>query len=180
MHYKPYNTEAVSPSNAPIGEQWADALDGDEDARMRQAYTPAPDVRELISLTEQLSKVLEQESGLLKPGDVHKIAPLQEQKKNLSEALAEQKTRIAMHPEAIKALPQSEKDAMQDSVLRFQAAMQDNFKRLEAMRQVNHRMYQMMNKAVKAEEDHQHYTGQGIMRNPAAQAARAMKFNQTA
>lgn len=176
MERNPYHTTNIQSSSvAAMGEMMMETVDPVNDVQMLD--TKPFSMKELLSLTEELTALLEQESMLLKEGRISEVEPYREKKERLASALDMQKKRLNQNPEMLQKLGEQEKSLLERTVERFTVSAVENKKRIEAARAVNQRIFAMIGKAAQRIHKHTPYTSLGKTA-AAPRHAVAMKFNE--
>ncbi len=138
---------------------------------------PTIDIKDIISVTKELTAVLAAEVSLLKSMKVRDIEPLQRDKLRLAQRLDEMKHYVKQHPELVREASEEDLSYYKQVADDFEYVMIQNHNYLQMARQVNVRIIGAIKAAVKEQQPPATYTARGT--DAAALAAASVRINQT-
>lgn len=129
--------------------------------------TTMRNVEELISATEALIQIYEQETEALKASDTKTFLSLQDNKIEISQQYQDIHVNITAQKEALAALPVTLKDKLKDMDLKFKTTAQKNLKALNTMEKSMSRLNTRILNAAKGaiQEKRARYGADGTLNN---------------
>jgi hypothetical protein len=137
-----------------LEEEWQE-----EDAEVIEYQTLHAE--DIISLTARLAQVLAQEADYLEQMQVEKIAPLQEEKVLLTNALALIRKQLPEDGSFLASLDADEAARLREVITVFQAICEENYNRLNMARMVNQRIVEAVTEVVRDKTHPEAYDGKG-------------------
>ncbi len=115
----------------------------------KKNQNPVKDVEALLTATERLIGIYEQETEALKSSDTKTFLNLQENKIEMSHQYQNLHTHVAERKEELKELPITLKEKLQDMDLKFKNTAHRNLKALNAMDKSMTRLNERIMKAAR-------------------------------
>ena len=145
------------------------------------AEHPADRAAQMVALTEQLTSLISQETGLI----LAREPPLQgepgDQKARLANLYRQEMTRIADNRDLIRAAPAGTLERLRAATVRFRAALVDHERALAAVKEVSEGIVRAIAEEVaRVQAGPRGYAASGGYSAPSPGAAAAVALNKTA